>query len=60
MKKTSNFLTTARHLNFIKILLTDALQFFVKPLSKVVTFVLKLMYKQIQAYESKSDYFSEV
>ena len=34
--------------------------FFVKPLSKVVTFVLKLMYKQIQAYESKSDYFSEV
>ena len=50
MKKTRNFLTLTGHLNFIKIPS-------VKSLSKAVTSVLKLRYKQIETYDSRMHCF---
>ena len=58
-KKTRNFLTSTTHLNFINIPLKPSFiiaapQRAVKPLHKAVTTALKLMYKQIETYNSKS------
>ena len=65
MKKTRIFLTSNDTLNFINIPLKPDIHnscssHFVKPLSKAATSVLKLMYEQIETYNFKLRYFSEV
>ena len=57
MKKTRNFLTFNGLLNFINIPLKSDLiaapQCSIKPSSKVVALLLKLVYKQIETYNSR-------
>ena len=61
-KKLPNIYWTSKlHKNPLKArLLTAAPQCSVKPLSRAFTWVLKLMYNQIETYNSKMHYFSEI